>query len=333
MATALTSGSSAKHPGSCQPCARHDLTRWHTVLPPGPAAEHERAAEARLRAFLGCDPLIAFEDVPASATAKDALAWAVSLSPAARSSTPYRGLPHVHYWGRPMRPADACAAIRDATDEGDSRALDQSARRRDAPPPSHSRGRRARRRQRHRDVGVGTDEPQESVEDPFGLRRPTDCADNADPEGLGDSLSELPEARVVRTGGRVRRSSALERTCREPWAQPAYGTPGGSRISRVGLPFGHIPSAGCDRTRGRWTPWRFGVGDVRTCASRAPHPARPHQVRAPAPAAEPVVRRQPDGPELDIPEDVEAAADARAWSAQRNLPPVRGTRLAPDATS
>jgi nitric oxide reductase NorD protein len=46
---------------------------------------------------------------------------------------------------------------------------------------------------------IRADEPQESVEDPFGLQRPADRDDAADPEGLGDSLSELPEARVVST--------------------------------------------------------------------------------------------------------------------------------------
>ena len=51
---------------------------------------------------------------------------------------------------------------------------------------------------------IRTDEPQESVEDPSGLQRPTDRDDAADPEGLADSLSELPEARMVRTPGRTR---------------------------------------------------------------------------------------------------------------------------------
>jgi nitric oxide reductase NorD protein len=42
------------------------------------------------------------------------------------------------------------------------------------------------------------------VEDPFGLQRPADRDEDADPEGLGDSLSELPDARVVRTPGQPR---------------------------------------------------------------------------------------------------------------------------------
>ncbi len=51
---------------------------------------------------------------------------------------------------------------------------------------------------------IRADEPQESVEDPCGLQRPTDRDDAADPEGLADSLSELPEARMVRTPGQAR---------------------------------------------------------------------------------------------------------------------------------
>ena len=43
------------------------------------------------------------------------------------------------------------------------------------------------------------DDPQQHVEDPMGLQRPTDRDEKADPGGLADSLSELPEARLVST--------------------------------------------------------------------------------------------------------------------------------------
>ena len=77
------------------------------------------------------------------------------------------------------------------------------------------------------DTGTGTwvirtDEPQETVEDPFGLQRPTDRADDADPEGLGDSLAELPEARVVRTPAPAKEVlRAGEETPRASPAMPA----------------------------------------------------------------------------------------------------------------
>jgi nitric oxide reductase NorD protein len=51
---------------------------------------------------------------------------------------------------------------------------------------------------------IQLDDPQEHVEDPMGLRRPTDRDDAADPDDLADSLSELPEARLVATPGSPR---------------------------------------------------------------------------------------------------------------------------------
>jgi nitric oxide reductase NorD protein len=49
---------------------------------------------------------------------------------------------------------------------------------------------------------VQLDDPQESVEDPMGLQRPADRDQHADASELADSLSELPEARLVPAPGR-----------------------------------------------------------------------------------------------------------------------------------
>jgi nitric oxide reductase NorD protein len=46
---------------------------------------------------------------------------------------------------------------------------------------------------------VRLDDPMESAEDPKGLQRPADRDESPDPRDLADSLSELPEARIVRT--------------------------------------------------------------------------------------------------------------------------------------
>ena len=69
---------------------------------------------------------------------------------------------------------------------------------------------------------IRTDEPQESVEDPVRspAPRPT-SADEADPEGLGDSLAELPEARVVRTPGQAKEILRAGEDLREPQADTA----------------------------------------------------------------------------------------------------------------
>ena len=51
---------------------------------------------------------------------------------------------------------------------------------------------------------IRPDEPMESVEDPMGLQRPADQDEEAGAADLADALSELTEARVVRTPGTSR---------------------------------------------------------------------------------------------------------------------------------
>ena len=313
MATALTSGSSAKHPDSCRPCARRDLTRSHNVLPRGLAANTSAPPRSSSGRFSRAIRLIAFVDVPASATATDALAWAVSWSPAARSSTPYRALPHVYYWGRPTPPAVACAAIRDAAeDDGIPR---RSTNRRVAEMRRRPRIREADEHEDDSGTGtwvIRTDEPQESVEDPFGLRRPTDCADDADPGGLGDSLSELPEARVVRTAGRAKEIlRAGEDLPRTVGTTGMTARPGGVAYPEWDFRSGTYRQPGAI-VRERAAP----LGDPEWVTSAlARHARLIRRVRTRFERLRPRrtrVGRQPDGPELDIPEYVEAAADARA---------------------
>jgi nitric oxide reductase NorD protein len=277
-----------------------------------PRNEHERAAEEQVRAFLACDPVMPFDDVPVTATARDALAWAVSLSPAARSSTPYRAVPLVYCWGRPRRPADAFAGGRDAADQGD---------------PTRSMPRRVaemRRRPRIRqadeqedDSGTGTwvirtDEPQESVEDPFGLQRPTDRADDADPEGLGDSLSELPEARVVRTPGGAREILRAG----EDLPRTGGATGFAARAGGIAYPEWDFRSATYRRPGAIVRDRPALLGDPEWVASAlARHAHLVRRVRTRFERLRPRrtrIGRQPDGPELDVAEYVEASADARA---------------------
>jgi nitric oxide reductase NorD protein len=51
---------------------------------------------------------------------------------------------------------------------------------------------------------IRADEPMEGAEDPMGLQRPADRDDDAAAADLADSVSELPEARIVRTPGTPR---------------------------------------------------------------------------------------------------------------------------------
>ena len=156
--------------------------------------------------------------VPSCASASEALDWA--RAPIGRRSQPIAASP---------RPGTGAVRL------SHGRAVAAAGRHPQDAEPQRSGRRRVvemRRRPRMREAAGGrgrrgtgtwvirTDEPQESVEDPLGLQRPTDRADEADPEGLGDSLSDLPEARVVRTPGQAQGSTA------RPATRSSSGVPG-----------------------------------------------------------------------------------------------------------
>jgi nitric oxide reductase NorD protein len=285
-------------------CARRGRT--------APVAARERAAETHLRALLMNDPVLPFALVPTFATASESLAWAIDLTKADADAAPYRGVPPAWYWGRPIAPAGALS-VPGPYDGQD--AHQRPGRRRVAEMRRRPRIREAE--QDEDDQGTGTwviraDEPQESVEDPFGLQRPADRADEADPEGLADSLAELPEARVVRTPGQTKE---VLRAGDEP-PRPAGRDVAAPARSGIAYPEWDFRSGTYRRPGAIVRESAAAPGDpdwvtaalvrqarlvrrVRTRFERL----RPRRVR---------FGRQADGSELDIAEYVKAAADVRA---------------------
>jgi nitric oxide reductase NorD protein len=158
---------------------------------------------------------------------------------------------------------------------------------------------------------VQLDDPQEHVEDPMGLQRPTDREEDADAAELADSLSELPEARLVSTPGSVREVLASEDPPEHSAAEApapdaetlsypewdyragAYVVPGAS----VRLRPAPLGAAG----------WAAGVRERQAALSRAVRRRferlRPRRQR---------LGRQPDGAEVDLDAWVTARADAAA---------------------
>ncbi|MEX2471971.1 MAG: VWA domain-containing protein [Gemmatimonadota bacterium] len=180
--------------------------RPHARVLTGPEEQVERiVAEA-----LASDPTDGPSTVPHAQTPSDSLAWATTMAAELESrygddgkNARYRGIPPVEAWGIVEPLPDAALKLREAgIDPLEEDETDRSNRIR-------TLSRRPRIRQAPEDedddqVGmwmVQIDDPQESVEDPMGLQRPTDRDDDADPGDLADSLSELPEARVVPVPG------------------------------------------------------------------------------------------------------------------------------------
>jgi nitric oxide reductase NorD protein len=261
--------------------------------------------------MLGSDPAAELTDLPDSPTPAASLAWARTMTSRHTAQDRYRPMPPVGYWGRMLDPA----VMRASGAPPDAAAT---------PLPGQRRVAEMRRRPRARqapddedDAGTGTwiiraDEPLESVEDPFGMQRPIDRDDNADPDGLGDSLADLPEARIVRTPEQAREvlrsGDEMQSDGRPaPTAPPPRGIVYPEWDHRVGR----------YRVRGAIVrDLRAPLGDSGWADSAlARHARLVRRVRArferlrPRPMR---LDRQPDGPEVDITAYVTAAADLRA---------------------
>ena len=159
----------------------------------------ERMVEDALVAALTADPRSRLRNDGPDASR----AWAEAEAERIRSHAgPYRGVPAVSIWGLITSPTDApvrrtMAGTPDDTEAARKQKISFMMRRPRVRQPADDED----------DDNVGIwmiqlDDPQEHVEDPMGLQRPTDRDDEVDPDDLADSLSELPEARLVTSPGR-----------------------------------------------------------------------------------------------------------------------------------
>jgi nitric oxide reductase NorD protein len=164
----------------------------------------EHAVERLLGLVLGAEPSAPPGEVGAGAHPRDSLSWARAEVARIRSrGGRYRGIRQVSLWGTVAPAPDNLPAPA----SGDPRPSDAPTR-----PEVGRMVRRPRVRASAEDEDderqgmwlPRADDPKESVEDPMGLKRPADRDATGRPGELGDSLSELPEARLVRTADPVR---------------------------------------------------------------------------------------------------------------------------------
>lgn len=273
----------------------------------------ELEVERRLRAALASHPAAPPESVPLFASPADSLAWAKAEALAFASiEGRYRGIPLVPLWGR-TTPTPAQGRGRESGPEGDAsekvapervRTLTRRPKEREAPEDEDDEG-----------MGmwmIQMDDPLEHTEDPMGLQRPTDRDADADPGDLADSLSELPEARLVSSPGNPTEVLVSEDP---PDSQPASAS---SQPKGAGVAYPEW-----DYRKGAYHPaWAVvreseaPLGDAswaeKTLKSHAQEVQlirrrferlRPQRLR---------LGRQPDGADVDLEAYVNSYADVRA---------------------
>lgn len=159
----------------------------------------ELEVEMLFRGLLGAHPAAVPPPFVHTGAPQQSLAWAMAhLQCLAHTKSIYRGMSRCLWLGLPM-PTVARRETRLDAEPASQR------------PPLPSRKARLARTPRVREPQEGEDdqqpgmwmlqmdEPQQHVEDPMGMQRPTDRDDRADPGELADSVSELAEARLVAT--------------------------------------------------------------------------------------------------------------------------------------
>jgi nitric oxide reductase NorD protein len=204
-AVAVDAGLAREFPG-LEPALRAARAAALADRPPAePLTGRERALEALVQEVLARPPAAPPPGVPLAPTPIDSRTWARAA--AGRLAPPggrYRGLAPVALWGDPRPTA---AGVTGAARAGAEDEAPRGGGRRAATLRHPPRVRQAREDEDDPRPGtwmIRPDEPMESAEDPLGLQRPLDHDDAADPADLADSLSELPETRVVQTPGRPR---------------------------------------------------------------------------------------------------------------------------------
>lgn len=271
----------------------------------------ERAVEELVRTVLAAELRSPIPGLAGTDTPDGARAWAGAQAERLRWAGRYRGVAPVALWGEPRPPVPAAGGRAGAPP--------------DTVPRSPGRAAVLRRRPRVRPAPddeddpspgmwmVRFDDPMESVEDPMGLQRPVDHDTSTDAGELGDALSDLPEARIVRTPGTP---SEVLQSDAGPLSQVAAG--GEARASAAGITYPEWDH--------RVSAYRFPGATVRLAAAPegdaawaervlARHASLVRQVRRRFDGLRPRrVRRgrQADGAEVDLDAYVTGVADRHA---------------------
>jgi nitric oxide reductase NorD protein len=271
------------------------------------ASDQERAVECLVLDLLAANPTAPPPPFIVAGTPHGSRLWAEERrAEMVDLMGPYRGMAPVPLWGTVAVPDVAGPPADDGADG----------------PPAPGRTRTLARRPRARYADEGEDDPesgiwmvraddlQEKVEDPAGLQRPADRDEKADPGDLADALSELPEARLVRSpvavhevlagADPIRRGPGIESSPGPTgFAYPEWDWRAGAYRPRAAIVRERVAEEG----DGAWVDEALRrhaamIRGVRRDFERL----RPRRM---------ALGRQRDGPELDMDAVVAASADRR----------------------
>jgi nitric oxide reductase NorD protein len=273
------------------------------------ASGQELAMEGLVRDLLSANPNTPPWPFVVAGTPEASRRWAEArLVEWMELTGPYRGMAPVPIWGTITAVPESTAAAT-GRDAGEASA-----------PAGRTRmlSRRPRVREADEDEDdaepgtwmVRADDPHEKAEDPAGLQRPADRDQQADPGELADALSELPEARLVRSPEAVREVLASEDPIRR-----APGLEGALQSTGIAYPEWDW-RAGAYRLRGAIVRELVAEEGDRAWVDIAlrRHAAMICGVRRDFERLRPrrtALKRQPDGAELDVDAVVAAFADRR----------------------
>lgn len=285
----------------------------------------ERTVEDLYRRVLGSPPAIIPSPFILAQTPADSLLWAaaaaerISGGSAAKDASGYRGIARDPWLGK----AIPLASEHRQVPGGESVPVPQDRPRSPLRTAQLARSPNVREKEKDEDDSepgmwmLQMDDPQQHVEDPAGMQRPTDRDDHADAGDLADSLAELPEASLVSSPQSVREVLLGEDP---PERRTSHAPASGEGMSGIVYPewdyrtTSHLPGAAIVRLQ---TPALGAPGWAEATLAR--HHALLRQVQRRFEGLRPRrIRhdRQPDGDDIDI------AAYVNAYAAQRaGLPP------------
>ena len=274
----------------------------------------EQRLERMTRSLLETPPDTLPDGLPASASAsaRESLAWAERQVDELDLPGAFRGLPRTDLWGEIEREHGPTSSTdhRTVGDGGSDRQRTREVERR----PRAREGSKD-----EEDDGTGSwfmprDDLHETAQDPMGLQRPVDKGDDVDPEELAESLAEMPEGRLVRTDDPARETLASDdpppRSFTSPESDeiegihyPEWNCETGEYVTDKVVVRLEEPELGSRGWAERYLRDRSAlVHEVRRCFEQL----RPRRER---------LRRQPEGPELDVAAYVEAYGDRAAGCA------------------